>query len=217
MKTTFISILLLSLLSVTLAITIPESIRQRVKEAVVVNGCNANVCFAIDGSDAVGPDNFRKSVEFVQAVIGIVGTDRAAEFAATQFGTTTRRIAPLTGLRDNTLKALEDAKLTGGPTSAVASGIIYCDFQLFRRPGEANKLVVITDGKSNFGSNPVTAADKYRGRNPKNSITAVAVGHRQDDVLQRISGQNPVLEVTDYVELALKVDTLVSQICGFNI
>lgn len=217
MKTTFISIVLLSLFSAALALTIPDSIRQRVEEQVVVKGCNANVCFAIDGSDAVGSNNFRKSVEFIQAVIGIVGTDRAAEFAATQFGTTTQRIAPLTGLRENTLVALENARSIGGKTSAVAAGINYCNFQLFRRPGEANKMVIITDGNSNFGADPVKAARSFRKRDPKGSITAVGVGYKDLHVLKKISGQNPVLAVTDYLELAFQVDILVSEICGFNI
>ena len=103
MKFTSILISLSALVALSAAVDLPkytrlaktkvEEIQERLAKA---GGCNANICFAIDGSGSMSDEEFTNQKNFVLDVASIIGVDEVAEFAAVQYSTATSRITPLT-------------------------------------------------------------------------------------------------------------------------
>ena len=220
MKGLFVSFALSLIFCVALSATVPNgliiptSIKQSVAKLVEVEGCNANVCFGIDGSGSVSATEFDDAKFFVKDIVDIIAVDQDAEFAAVQFSETNHRISPLTGNKRDFLRAVRNAKFQQGGYTAIGAGIVYCDFQLSRRPGEANKIAVITDGRNNLGGSPVRRANNFRRRDPNGKITAVGIGQYLNlETLQKIAGDEKVISVDDYIHLATVVTELVKQVC----
>lgn len=175
----------------------------------------ANVCFAIDGSGSVNSTEFSFATRFVQDVVNALAGMTETEYAANQFAKTATVLSGLTTDRDAFSTVMETATPKGGITS-VGAGIASCDFTLAGRTGEPNKLVVITDGRNNFGGSPVRNAKAFKDREPNGRLCSVVVGDTPDlSLLQEISDA-PVIQTNGYITLALKITTLVAQICEIN-
>lgn len=220
MKAIFISFALSVIFCVAFSATVPNglviptSIKQSVAKLVEVQGCNANVCFGIDGSGSVSRNEFKDAKFFVKDIVDIIAVDQAAEFAAVQFSGTNSRISPLTGDKEAFLRAVRNARFEQGGATAIGAAIVYCDFQLSRRPGEANKIAVITDGRNNLGGDPVRRANNFRRRDPNGKVTAVGIGRYLDtEMLQQIAGDEKVISVDEYIHLATVVTDLVQEVC----
>lgn len=188
-------------------------LRRRVEEA---GGCNANVCFAIDGSGSISSTEFTNQKNFVLDLVSVVAVDNAAEVAACQYATAVSPISPLTVDTAKFNLAVNRATQLGGQ-SFVVGGINYCFSQLWRRRGEANKIVYMGDARSNIGSDAVDRADLFRMIG--GSVAAVGAGFTDDSELLRIAGGNSSLvyeadSFLDVLTLQGFIESLVSQICG---
>lgn len=196
--------------------------RAQMRDRLIsAGGCSANVCFAIDGSGSISREEFDNQRNFVLDIVSVIADDqvtgdRATEVAAVQYATSNNPITPLTtdiasfNLRVNSVQQV-------GGASFVVGGINYCFSQLFRRSGEANKIVLLGDGRSNIGSSAVDRADLFRTVN--GSVCTVGAGFPDNSELLAISGDDPdlVFEVDSFFDvLALEklVETLVFRICG---
>lgn len=182
-----------------------------------VAGCNANVCFAIDGSGSISPANFEAQKEFVQDVATIIadGTN-PVELAAVQYGTSSSAIIQLT-LNTNAFQlAIKRTPQIGGLTF-VNAGINFCFSQLWRRRGEANKIVLLGDGRTTIGSNAVRRADLFR--RVGGDVCTVGAGFQDPRELLAIAGGDParVFQVDDFIsalELQYIIEDIVLDICG---
>lgn len=222
MKGIFFSFVLALICSVSFAVSVPEgrfiptSIKQAAMKRVQAEGCNANICFGIDGSGSVNLTEFQKAKDFVKDIVDIIAVDQEAEFCAVQFSLTNDAISPLTADKFAFLNALAREPYISGGATAIGAAIVYSDFQLSRRLGEANKIVVITDGRNNAGGDPVRRANNFRRRDPNGRVCAVGIGKTLKAPLEEIAAGEPVLEVDEYVQLATIVDNLVNAVCGYN-
>lgn len=222
MKGIFFSFVFALICSLSLAVSVPEgrfiptAIKQAALKRVQAEGCNANVCFGIDGSGSVSATEFQNAKDFVKDIVDIIAVDQEAEFCAVQFSLTNDAISPLTADKIAFLNALDAEPFIRGGATAIGSAIVYSDFQLSRRPGEANKIVVITDGRNNAGGDPVRRANNFRRRDPNGRVCAVGIGRTLKAPLKEIAGGQPVLTVDDYIQLATIVDNLVNAVCGYN-
>jgi len=107
---------------------------------------------------------------------------------------------------------------TGG-ASFVVGGVNYCFSQLFRRRGEANKIVLLGDGRSNIGSQAYRRANLFRRLG--GSVCTVAAGFADNSQLLKIAGGDPnlVFEVDNFLDilnLQLIIEDLVFGICGIS-
>ena len=103
-----------------------------------------------------------------------------------------------------------------GPTS-VGAGIVTFDSYSSFFPGEPNKIVLITDGRNNFGGDPVGNAQKIRKREPSGRVSAIGIGNVDEEVLRDIVGSSGyVLSLENYVQLARVIDTVVCQVCALS-
>ena len=189
-----------------------EEIQERLAKA---GGCNANICFAIDGSGSMSKKEFSNQKNFVLDVASIVGVDEVAEFAAVQYSTANTAITPLTVDSAHFIEKVLHSNQKKGK-SFVTGGINYCFSQLWRRPFDANKIVLLGDGKANVGSSAVRRADLFRKIG--GVVAVVSAGKPDEDKLLKIAGGkfDHVFEVTNFFDvlgLQANVEDLVLDIC----
>lgn len=187
-------------------------LRQKLR---AVGGCNANICFAIDGSGSISLKEFRNEVNFVLDTVSVL-VDNAIEFAATQYATSNYEIFPLTVDDESFILAINNTQHVGG-FSFVAGGVNYCFSQLWRRRGEANHIVLLGDGRSNIGASAIGRADLFR--KVGGSLSVVGAGFEDNEVLLKIAGGNEdlVYEVSDFLDiLSLErfIEGIVIDICN---
>ncbi len=190
-----------------------QDLKRRVKAA---GGCNANVCFAIDGSGSISTAEFNNQKNFVLDLVSVLAVDDAAEVAACQYASAVSPIQPLTVDTARFNLAVDRARQVRGQ-SFVVGGVNYCFSQLWRRRGEANKIVLLGDARSNIGSSAVRRADLFR--EVGGSVCAVGAGYTDDRELLAIAGGNKNLvfqadSFLDVLTLQSFIEKLVKQICG---
>ena len=195
-----------------------EDLRDRL---AAVGGCNANVCFAIDGSGSLNATEFIAEKNFVLDVVSVIAVDYAVELSAVQYGTASSPISSLTAdVEDFILKVNREQQLEAGNTFLVA-GVNYCFSQLARRSGEALKMVILGDGFSTLGDDPVPRTDLFR-RALNGKVCAVGAGVQNDEVLLGLAGGNPdqvfkVGNFLDVLDLQRILEGLVEGICNVKL
>lgn len=98
-----------------------ESLNAKIR---AIGGCNANVCFAIDGSGAINQTEFQSQQQFVIDMVSIIGVDSPVEVAAVQYTVGNSPISPLTPNVVQFSENVVNAKQLGG-SSFVQGGINY--------------------------------------------------------------------------------------------
>ncbi len=190
-----------------------NDLRSRIKDA---GGCNANMCFAIDGSGSISTAEFNNQKNFVLDLVSVLADDETVEVAACQYGSF---VSPIQWLTVDTARfnlAVERANQVRGQ-SFVARGVNYCISQLRCRYGEANKIVLLGDGRSNVVASAAASANEFRRIG--GSVCAVGAGFKNNKALLQIAGGNKDLvfqadSFLDVLKLQSFIERLVSQICG---
>lgn len=197
---------------------LPTASRKTVQEIIKENGgCNVNLCFALDGSGSISFDEYELEKNFVlQVVVALAGNPR--EVAAVQYGLDNLPISPLTDDISQFLLAVNADLRASAPVTFIAGGIAYCQRQLRNMDNDANKIVVIGDGRSNFGGNPVPLADTFRTTGGE--ICSVGIDFDDTKIQTLIgiaNGSENVFTVQNYQGLFDIIDPLVLQICGIEV
>lgn len=186
---------------------------QVARNFVEQNGCNVNVCFAIDGSDVIAPEEFQKQKEFLLDLVSALSLDDSAAYTAVQYGVTNYPITPLSTDEARFNRDVFGTTSVKDRESFIGTGIVYCHRQVARHRTDANKIVVVGDGRSNFGGDPVRRADVFRRFG--GSVCAVGVGFQDEESLEKIAGgKKNVIGVDEYIELSLVVEDCVKAICS---
>ena len=202
-----------------LSCRMPESVRAELRRRITsVGGCNANVCFAIDGSSSISAVEFENEKNFVMDVASVISSDRRpVELSAAQYSTSIVPVAPLTPDVELFEEVVQSTPQIGG-ASFIVGGVNYCFSQLMRRPGEANQMVILGDGRSNIGSKVTSRAELFRSLG--GSLSTVAAGFADDRELLAIAGgdRGMVFRVDSFADvLALHkvIEQLVFRVCGY--
>lgn len=192
-----------------------QSLTKKLQQKVRDNGCNVNVCFAIDGSGSVGQRGFNAEKQFVFDIVSIIGVDEPAGLAATQFGAANSAISSLTFNSADFNKRVNAARFLNAGFTQIRGGLLYCFNELRRQTKDANKIVLLTDGRANLGGDPVPIADLFR--RTTGDICAVGVAYKNEKQLLDIVGGRArnVLTVDNFFELADILEELVGEVCGF--
>lgn len=182
-----------------------------------VRGCNANVCFAIDGSGSISSSEFTAQKQFVLDVVSVIAVDNPVELAAVQYGTANSAISPLTVDAEQFILDVDSEQQLRSSRTFVAGGINYCFSQLFRRRGEANKIVLLGDGRSSIGANAIARADLFR--TVGGTVCTVGAGFADTRELLAIAGGDPnrVFEVDNFLDvltLEFILESIVEDICN---
>ena len=183
-----------------------------------VQGCNANVCFAIDGSADIDTANFEAQKNFVLDVVTVIADgSNPVELAAVQYGTSASAISALTLDPERFNAAVARTSQLRSDSTFVAAGINFCFSQLFRRRNEANKIVLLGSGRSTIGANAVSRANLFRRF--KGQVCTVGAGFTDNSQLLAIAGGDParVFEVDNFIDvldLQFIVEDIVLDICS---
>lgn len=211
-----------------------KQVMQRVEplmqKIVSKGGCNANVCFTLDGSHYVSAEDYRMQKEFVELAAALIGVDKSVHFAATQltrppFGLISALVNPLYGSispltldQDAFLERVAGSSRFGGQPR-LRRGIRFCTRQMRGRREDVNKIVMIADGRNRRLYRDRATRPLFRFMSPRQrgSVCAVAVGQVDLNYLAYLTGSaERVLPVDGYIELAGIVEKLVSQVCGLK-
>lgn len=126
-------------------------------------GCKVRVCFGIDVSSRVrGSLEFQK--ELVTQVVRVISVDPQAEFAGTDYALTTDYISGLTRDQRKFEGNVRRARISKRSETAVGAPIVYCHSLLSDSATRRSRgtTVLLSDGVSNFGGDPVKRADIFR-------------------------------------------------------
>lgn len=189
------------------------------KKLFAVRGCNPNICFAIDGSESINETEFNNEKNFVLDFEAVINADGPVALAAVQYATGNMAITPLTFDSKKFNLKVNAARQMGG-ASFLADGINYCFHQLRTRRGEANKIVILVDGKSNLGANAVNLANLFRKSGGE--VIVVAARFPDYDKLLGLAGNKTenILEVTSFLDVSalwVLVGDLVVGVCDANL
>eukprot|EP00178_Gracilaria_changii_P009133 TRINITY_DN2699_c0_g2_i1.p1 TRINITY_DN2699_c0_g2~~TRINITY_DN2699_c0_g2_i1.p1 ORF type:complete len:395 (+),score=24.76 TRINITY_DN2699_c0_g2_i1:2051-3235(+) len=193
-----------------------EPRKQRLREKIkAAGGCNANVCFAIDGSSSISADEFEIEKRFVLDVVSVL-TDNPIEIAAVQFSTSTYPIQALTVDDEKFILEVETTNQVPG-ASFVTGGINYCFGELVERLGESNKIVLLSDGRSTIGGGAVRRADGFRELG--GDVCVVGAGDQNEQELLDIAGGDDdryyqADSLSDFNTLANHIESVTLSICS---
>lgn len=113
---------------------------------VVRKGCGINLCFVLDGSDAVGQPEFLFQKNFVDLLLAITTTDNPGRYCAVQYHSRFTEISRMESDREKFLEKVHGAvKRTGGGN--ITPGLRYAVNQLVKNKGRANKIVMFSRKK----------------------------------------------------------------------
>lgn len=194
------------------------------KKAVKDNGCDPNVCFALDGSGSIDDDEWIKQKDFVQLVAAIISADPEGTYGAVQYGKGLKGITfRQTPDIDAFLDKVESAVQMKSDVTFMAPGIASC-IRMLDRPqfdNEPKKIVIIGDGDDNFDSKwwhlkPKGIISDWKLKSNTNAVCGVAVNWWDVSNFEQIVGTGNVFKVKDWSELLTALEKLVIDICGWD-
>ncbi|KAI0558485.1 von Willebrand factor A-like protein [Gracilaria domingensis] len=150
--------------------------------------CETKLCFALAGSESVSQNGFRIQKRFVTDIVSSLRLqEHRLKLAAVQYGLGNQAISPLTADVDEFLMRLGQTAFANSSYSFARGGILYCDYQLAVSEEELEgAMVLMGDGRGNFGGDPVVAAENFR--RDGGTVYAVGVGENVDDGLEDVVG-----------------------------
>lgn len=189
----------------------------------LLDGCDPNICFALDGSGSIGEENYEIQRQFVLLLTAIIGANDRASFAAVQYGLVNEPISNLDRNAERFIVKLLKSEYQAAPTTFVGAGLGYCISQLLRRRGEPAKLVIFGDGGATLGAqtgplSPKSLANFFRRRSPANRICAVAVNYPRKprlfiDIVGGRKKKNLVVDVNGWPTILNQLRELIRTIC----
>lgn len=180
-------------------------------------GCNLNLCFGLDGSRLISAKDYERQREFVQLIAATVAIDERVKMSAYQYGLRLQRISSFTGDIDSFLLRMESAKRKKTLSRSFLSPALFKCQRDFRDNGEdANKIVIIGDGRTNYGRKSLAIRIAARFLPPFNNgaICAVYVKRPAIRFLEKIT-QDPskVISVEEYFLFDEILEETVSNVC----
>jgi uncharacterized protein YegL len=180
-----------------------------------VCAAKANLALVVDGSGSIAAPDFAKDKLFLAAILGsfkIAGDETAV--ALIQYSSTVRVEVGLSG-DAAALKSAVGAmtQMSGG--TATGLGIEAAMGEFAKRQADANLIVIITDGQSNEGPDPIAAAQQ--AKDSGSEIFCIGVGSGVDMTQLNAMASQPlathVFTVTDFSKLNDILNTVVSASC----
>ena len=181
--------------------------------------CPADIVLILDGSSSISSSSWSQLVSACTTLVSELGVSSAgAHVGVVQFSSSssTKLELPLTGDEPTALAKIKALIQAGGSTDT-AAGLELTETELAKR-GRSDVVrvaILITDGESNAGSNPVAVADRMKQN--QTSLFGIGVGSGADikQIAQIASAPSSefVFEVKDFFDLANIIASLVSKTC----
>ncbi|PXF39991.1 Cartilage matrix protein [Gracilariopsis chorda] len=214
----------LSVFAVSLVTAIPfesnMNMRMRlqgVRRMVERNGCNLNVCFALDGSASVTPLDYEMQKDFVQLMSAVLDFEvENSSFSAVQYGDQVSPISPLTQSIDDFNLKVHASNISAFQGSSIGKGITYCSNQLLELADNPVKIIVFGDGRETSKTDAVSIAASFKDFHPNGRLSTVGVGFPNTVLLKTIAeaGGGRLFEIDEYIDALDLVVDLFLEVCG---
>lgn len=198
----------------------PARQERLMRKMQAAGGCNANVCFAIDGSTSISSDEFTNEKNFVLDVVSVL-VDNPVEFAAVQYADRRERISKLTVDDEAFILKVNSTKQMYNPRSLIKSGVNFCFRQLMKRPGEPMKMVILGDARvknRRVARRTILTTDQFRANG--GDVSVVAAGAKiNKQLMLKLTGGNEELvydvdNFLDVLTLEIYIERVVEEICS---
>lgn len=201
---------------------------QNLKYRIHKSGaCNrTTICFALDGSESISSSQYNLQAKFSETIASIVDVNPSTQFAAIQYGLRNVEISELTSNLNEFKTSLRSSRSVQASRTFVSAGIGGCAVKLRGRRNEKNnenglgrwerKIVLLGDGRSNFGISPVKVANKIEEKIGAD-LFAIGIGFPDVRGLKEIVGEADKVRVLggyEGLELEKVVSDVVSFACG---
>lgn len=181
-------------------------------------GCNRNLCFALDASRKLSQIDFLLQRDFVQLIVATLSVDNDMHVAARQYGPNLRSISRLSSNIDAFLLRLDNFKRQKGrPRNFLAAAMLGCRLEMAPRVSDANKMVIIGNGRTSFVKREIALIESRIFRSRNGAICAIAVENSNRNFFTKLTGDSArVLGVTDYTRFDEILTEIVTDICGLQ-
>lgn len=189
---------------------------RELRQSVARRGsCKSDVCFAIDGSNAIDPYRFDLQRRFVELVVSLLAVRSNPFFAAVQYATTTFPIEPPTTDDAEFIRSLNEVEQVNTSDRNIAAALGYCGFQLKKRPSAI--LVIIGNGESTVGFDPSILVEGIKdldGKPP--TIFGISSAGDINDFEKVVGPQRSenILRLRGCRQLQRTLVTIVSRVCN---
>lgn len=157
--------------------------------------CNVNVCWALDGSGSITPDDFIAEKSFVTKVSGaFLFIKGPSQVGALQYATIAEPIQTLTPFLKPFVRKMNNTEQSGGLTN-VDSALLACRFILTPAARKARHIILMTDGDANIGKAGIEQAKAFRKSGGLVSI--VAAGTPNTEALEDLAGPSGTVYSVD--------------------
>lgn len=185
---------------------------------IASGGCNRNLCFTLDASTELSETDFLLQRDFVALIVATLGVDEDVHVSSWQYGPRVRRISRLSSDLDAFLLKLETwQRDTRFNFNSLARAMLGCRSDVRGRSTDANKMVVIGNGRASFLQRAfaTSVARSFRRRN--GAVCAVGVSGANKRFFTRLTGDSTrVLGVTDFSLFDTILTDIVNDICGLR-
>lgn len=191
----------------------------KLQDMIVQNGgCNANLCFALDGMSKA---DYERQLEFVQLIAATVAIDERVQMSAYQYGRTLHRISSYTdNINAFMMKLGSSSRYITKGNVFLAPALKQCKRDFAGNPEDANKIVIIADGRANQANRQeaINVAKAFRSPGGNGAICAVHVKKSKHSFLSKVV-QNPrfLLQVDEYDRFADILGNIVRNVCEVNL
>lgn len=188
-------------------------------------GCGPNLCFGIDGSKYITQYNYQRQIDFMAIIAGTIGSvfdnRPVPRFMAYEYGS---RLKTISNPTENVETFFDRISANpGGPTARftfLAPALLRCRNLMGKDLfiNDANKIVLIGDGRTNFRLPGVAIreARKFQPPNANGNICAVTVKNPDLHFLKELTNDpRLVMNVEDTDEFINLLDEIVQGICDF--
>lgn len=218
-----------------------DSYIQSLKSQIQGSGsCSkTRICFALDGSGSISPSEYSLQIKFAETIASIISVNPSAQFAAIQYGLRNVEISPLTDDLQFFRTSLNSSKPSHASRTFIAAGIGGCAVELRGKSTSINtdlesngthhsmstknglersdkKIVLLGDGRGNFGISPVQVASKIEEEIGAD-LFAIGIGFPDVSELKEIVGEAYKVGILGrYRDLGMEkiVSDVVSFACG---
>lgn len=180
-----------------------------------------DLMLVIDGSGSIAPQDFELARDFARTLINsclFVSGSRAGVVQYTHVVESEHGISDDRASLDSALVRMPQRSIGLNFETATGDAINRAQQELTanQRPNIKNFILVLTDGRSNTGANPVTAANS--ARTAGSELFAIGVGTQASlPELQGIANDPDsqyLFQVTDFASLQAALTPIVGAVCG---
>lgn len=179
--------------------------------------CMPDIMLVIDGSGSIAPSDFELARRFARTLVRSCLFVPGSRAGVVEYSDKARLIQALSDDRGEVDRALQELIQSGGITATGAAiNLAQRHLASNQRQGVNNIIIVLTDGESYTGPDPIAAANAARAAGAE--LFAIGVGNLVNRAeLEGIANQpsaNYVFEVTDFASLQMALAPVAGAVCG---